>query len=140
MSETGLTTTTKLHVSFHECDPLQIVWHGNYFKYFEEGREDFCKQHGISYLDAKRNGFATPIVKSECEHKLPLKYGDEFEVETSFINSEAAKMIFHYKIFVSEKLICTGETTQVFTDKNSELVLNNPPFFLDWKKKMGLIK
>jgi len=130
----------EMKVRFHECDPLQIVWHGNYFKYFEEGREDFCKKNGISYLDAKSNGFATPIVKTQCEHKLPLKYADEFEVETRFINSEAARMIFQYKIFSSGKLICTGETTQVFTDKNSELVLNNPPFFLDWKKKMGLIK
>ncbi|SDS37302.1 acyl-CoA thioesterase [Christiangramia echinicola] len=138
MSEV-LMSSIKMHVRFHECDPLQIVWHGNYFKYFEEGREDFCKKHGISYLDAKRNGFATPIVKTTCEHKLPLKYGDEFEVETNFINSDAAKLIFKYKIISSGKLICTGETTQVFLDKNSELVLTNPPFFLDWKKKMGLI-
>ena len=138
MSEV-LQNRIKMHVRFHECDPLQIVWHGNYFKYFEEGREDFCKKHEISYLDAKRNGFATPIVKTECEHKLPLKYGDEFEVETTFINSDAAKLIFMYKIFSSGKLICIGETTQVFLDKNSELVLTNPPFFLDWKKKMGLI-
>jgi len=140
MSDFGLKTTTKMKVRFQECDPLQIVWHGNYFKYFEEGREDFSNKHGISYLDAKKYGFAMPIVKTECEHKLPLEYGDEFQVETSFINSKAAKIIFQYKIFSSEKLICTGKTTQVFTDKNSELVLNNPSFFLDWKKKMGLIK
>jgi len=89
---------------------------------------------------SKKHGFAIPIVKTECEHKLPLKYGDEFEVEISFINSEAAKIIFQYKIVSSGNLICTGKTTQVFTDNNSELVLNNPSFFLDWKKKMGLIK
>ena len=135
----SLKSNLKMKVRFHECDPLQIVWHGNYLKYFEEGREDFGKKHSISYLDVKENGFATPVVKSFCEHKLPLKYGDEFEVETTFINSEAAKIIFQYKIFSSGKLICIGETTQVFTDKNSDLVLNNPPFFLDWKLKMGLI-
>ncbi|SDR77300.1 thioesterase family protein [Gramella sp. MAR_2010_147] len=140
MSNSTLKTTTKLKVRFHECDPLQIVWHGNYFKYFEEAREAFSKKHGISYLDAKNNGFTMPIVKTECEHKLPLQYGDEFEVETHFVNTEAAKIIFKYQIFCSEKLICTGKTVQVFTDKNSELVLINPPFFLDWKKKMGLIK
>ncbi|MDX1543950.1 MAG: thioesterase family protein [Christiangramia sp.] len=139
MSESVLKSSLKMRVRFHECDPLQIVWHGNYLKYFEEGREDFGKKHKISYLDAKENGFAMPVVKSVCEHKLPLKYGDEFEVETSFVNAEAAKLIFQYKIFSSGKLICTGETIQVFTDKNSELVLNNPPFFLDWKSKMGLI-
>ena len=140
MNASELSSVTQLKVRFHECDPLQIVWHGNYYKYFEEGREDFSRKHGISYLDAKKHGYATPIVKTECEHKLPLKYGDEFEVETTFINSEAAKIIFMYRIFSSGKLICSSETTQVFTDKNSELVLTNPPFFLDWKKKMGLAK
>ena len=139
MLEKSLTTITKLKVRFHECDPLQIVWHGNYLKYFEEGREDFGREHGISYLDAKAEGFSTPIVKSVCEHKLPLKYSDSFRVETTFKNSEAAKINFSYKIYKGDNLICTGETTQVFLDENRELVLNNPPFFLDWKKKMKLL-
>ena len=139
MSADKLSSTIRMKVRFHECDPLQIVWHGNFYKYFEEGREDFCKRHGISYLDAKKNGYATPIIRTSCEHKLPLKYGDEFEVECIFINTRAAKIIFHYRIYASGNLICTGETIQVFTDKNSELALYNPPFFLDWKTKMGLI-
>ncbi|APS39670.1 acyl-CoA thioesterase [Salegentibacter sp. T436] len=139
MLEKSLTTITKLRVRFHECDSLQIVWHGNYLKYFEEGREDFGREHGISYLDAQTKGFSTPIVKSICEHKLPLKYSDSFQVETTFINSEAAKINFSYKIFKGEDLICTGETLQVFLDENRKLILNNPPFFLDWKKKMKLL-
>ena len=112
-----LSTTTSLRVRFHECDPLQVVWHGNYLKYFEEGREDFCRAHGISYNHARAKGISTPIVKSECEHKLPLKYGDSFEVETEFINSEAAKMIFEYKIFRDGALVCTGRTVQVFLNE-----------------------
>lgn len=134
-----LKCSTRIRVRFHECDPLQIVWHGNYLKYFEEGREDFGRKHGISYLDVKAEGFATPVVKSQCEHKLPLKYGDSFLVETSFVNTPAAKLTFKYRIYKEEKLVCTGETLQVFTDENGELVLNNPPFFIDWKKKMDLL-
>ena len=128
-----------MKVRFHECDPLQIVWHGNYLKYFEVAREDFCEQNGISYLDVQKHGYATPIVRSSCEHKLPLKYGDEFKVEVTFVNSAAAKMIFQYKILRSEELICTGETTQVFTTENSDLVLVNPPFFANWKSEKGLL-
>ncbi len=139
MSSKTLKSRIQLKVRFNECDSLQIVWHGNYLKYFEDGREDFCIQHGISYLDMKERGFATPIVKSSCEHKLPLQYGDIFEVETSFQPVDAAKLVFTYKIFKDDKLICIGETTQVFLNESQELVQINPPFFLDWKKKMGLI-
>ncbi|TQI70735.1 acyl-CoA thioester hydrolase [Gramella sp. Hel_I_59] len=135
---TSLTHTTKLKVKFHECDPLRIVWHGNYLKYFEEGREDFCNSHGISYLDAERNGYATPIVSSSCEHKKPMAYGDQFTVETSFENTASAKMIFNYKIFKNEELICTGRTVQVFLDRNNELSLINPEFYQSWKSKMNL--
>lgn len=137
-AEKNLINTLKLKVRFHECDPLQIVWHGNYLKYFEEGREAFSKKHSISYLEAKAHGVALPVVKSICEHKLPLKYGDCFKVETHFENSRAAKIIFNYRILKEEKVICTGQTVQVFTDKNTELMLKPPLFFLDWKKKMGL--
>lgn len=138
MSNSKLKSITRLKVRFHECDPLQIVWHGNYLKYFEVAREDFCQQHGFSYLDAKNNGVATPIVKTQCEHKYPLRYGDEFEVETSFNNTAAAKLIFDYRVTSSGKLVCTGRTIQVFTDGNAELLLTNPPFFQEWKSKMGL--
>lgn len=136
--QTHLTSQTPIRVRFHECDPLQVVWHGNYLKYFEVGREDFCRQHGISYIHARNNGVSTPIVKSLCEHKLPLKYGDECTVETLFINSEAAKIIFEYRIFKDGDLVCTGETIQVFLNDNGEMLPTYPPFFLDWKLKMGL--
>lgn len=135
----SLHSISNIQVRFHECDPLQIVWHGNYLKYFEVAREEFCTQHEISYLDVKKHGFSTPIVKSSCEHKLPLKYGDQFLVKTTFIPTLAAKMKFSYEVIMQEKIICTGETVQVFIKENNEMSLVNPPFFIDWKQKMGLI-
>lgn len=133
-----LSTVSQFSVRFRECDPLQIVWHGNYLKYFEDAREEFCRKHGFSYLDIRERGYATPIVKSLCEHKLPLKYGDEFEVEVTFVPTPAAKMTFRYKITSKGKIIATGETVQVFLDKNGELVLTTLPFFAEWKNKMGI--
>jgi len=138
MQKQSLTSQLERRVQFYECDPLQIVWHGNYLKYFEEGREAFCREHGLSYADAKRNGYAIPIIKSSCEHKLPLQYGDVFIVETTFEPCEAAKMIFTYKLYLNKKLVSVGETIQVFLGENRELILTNPPFFLDWKKKMEI--
>ena len=71
-----LVVKQNLKIRFDETDALGIVWHGNYLKYFEDGRENFGLINGISYLDAKKNGFATPIVKTTTNHKLTLKYGE----------------------------------------------------------------
>lgn len=132
---------SEIRVRFNETDPLGIVWHGNYITYFEDGREAFGREHGISYLDVQASGFVTPIIKSTCEHKLPLRYGDIATIETTYVNSPAAKMIFKYKIYNPQgDLVCTGETIQVFVSDKDELSLLIPEFFEDWKRKVGLLK
>src|SRR5690554_1613406 len=138
-SKKEISFTSEIRVRFTETDPLGIVWHGNYIQYFEDGREAFGRQHGISYLEQKAHGFTSPIVKSSCEHKLPLRYGDVATIKTFFINSPAAKMIFRYQIFdPQDRLVCTGETIQVFLDEKGELSLTTPEFFAAWKQKMDL--
>jgi|SRR6478672_3285 len=138
---TGLTVSKNIRVRFNETDPLGIVWHGIYITYFEDGREAFGREHGISYLDVQAHGYTTPIVKSICEHKLSLRYGDVARIETTIVDSPAAKMIFRYVIYdMKNEVACTGETVQVFLDSNNELMLTNPPFYEEWKRKVGLLK
>lgn len=139
-SQNEISFTSEIRVRFAETDPLGIVWHGNYIQYFEDGREAFGRHHGISYLDQKNHNFSTPIVESKCEHKLPLTYGDIATIKTTYVDSEAAKMIFTYEIFnPAGQLVCKGKTIQVFVELGGELSLVIPKFFIDWKKKVGLI-
>ena len=135
-----ISLTSDVRVRFAECDPLGIVWHGNYIQYFEDGREAFGRHHGISYLDQKAHNFSTPVVSSKCEHKLPLRYGDIASIKTIYVDSPAAKMVFSYEIVNSlGQVVCVGETVQVFVELGGELSLTAPPFFMEWKKKMGLL-
>lgn len=131
----------QIRVRFNEVDSLNIVWHGHYIKYFEDGREAFGREFGLTYLDAKNHGFATPIVKTSLEHQLPLRYGEVATIETTYINSRAAKLMFSYAIINEQgQTVCTGETTQVFTNfESSNMALNLPDFYKVWKQKHGLL-
>ena len=136
-----LTTLTEIQVRFNEADPLGIVWHGHYIRYFEDGREAFGKMHGLSYLDVFKKGFVIPVVEVNCHYKKSLKYGDTNLVETIFIPSESAKMKFNYRIFnkATNQIVATGNSIQVFLDKENQILqLNTPEFFNDWKNKYGL--
>ena len=42
-----LTNKTEILVRFNEADPLGIVWHGHYIRYFEDGREAFGNMHEL---------------------------------------------------------------------------------------------
>lgn len=133
----SLTHRTEMNVRFNEADPLGIVWHGHYLRYFEDGREDFGKTFSLSYLDFYKHGIAVPVISAECQYKKPLRYGDQMIIETTCVNLVSAKLRFEYKIFdaANNSLAAYGSTIQVFVDaKTFDLQLTNPDFFENWKK------
>ena len=141
MKNQVLMTETLIRVRFSEVDSMGVVWHGQYIRYFEDGREDFGNKFGISYLDFYEKGILVPIVKIDLNYKKPLIYGDTALVETRFVDCVAAKTIFNYTIYNdgNHEVVATGSTTQVFMNLNRELLLNFPPFFLEWKKQLWLM-
>ena len=137
----GLTNTTTFRVRFSEVDSLRIVWHGNYLKYFEDGRDAWGAEFGMDFMEIfEKHGLLMPLASSHMDYKYPLRYNEIGVVETTFINSRAAKVIFKFKIFNEDKseLKAVGETVQVFMDTNNVLQLNTPPFLEEWKQKHGL--
>ena len=137
----NLNSKTTILVRFNEADPLGIVWHGHYIRYFEDGREAFGNIHGLGYLEVYKQGFVIPIVSVQCDFKRPLRYGDSVIVETTYMPCEAAKMKFNYRLYnaATNELVATGSSIQVFLDKGSSMLqLINPPFFEEWKRQHGL--
>jgi acyl-CoA thioester hydrolase len=140
--EVVLTDRTALRVRFSEVDSMRIVWHGEYIRYFEDGRESFGRHYGITYTDVYNAGFMIPIVEINCEYKYPLKVDDRAIVETNLINTDAAKIIFEYTVYreSDELLVATGRSVQVFLNRNFELELISPDFFIEWKKRWNIIR
>jgi acyl-CoA thioester hydrolase len=136
----NLINRTEVMVRFSEVDALGIVWHGHYLKFFEDGREAFGRQYKLGYLDIYDHKFAAPLVNINVDFKRTVKYGDTLLIETTYINSAAAKIIFNYKIYRASdnELAASGESTQVFVSLDHELYITTPPFFEEWKKKNKL--
>jgi acyl-CoA thioester hydrolase len=141
MEANQLVALKEFEVRFSEVDSMGIVWHGSYAKYFEDGREEFGKKYGIGYMDIFRNGFYAPLVDLNFQFKKPLPYESKAVVETKYINTLSAKIQFEYRIFLPEdnSLICTGTSTQVFLDKNYQLIWFTPSFYDEWKARFGLL-
>ena len=136
-----LSCRTEVPVRFSEVDALGIVWHGHYIKFFEDGREAFGRKYGLGYLDVYREKLAVPLVNISVDYKKTVKYGDSVLIDTTYVDSAAAKIVFSYAISrVSDgELVATGSSTQVFINMDHELFITIPPFFEQWKKENGLL-
>lgn len=136
--EAALKNVTYTTVRFSEVDSMQVVWHGNYVRYFEDGREAFGRQYpGVGYMDFFANGYTAPIVDMQMQYLLPLTVNDVAVIETRYIDVAAAKLCFEYIIHRQSDgaLVARGSSVQVFLDKDGNMCLNNPAFFEEWKRQ-----
>ncbi len=130
-----------INIRFSDTDAMGVVWHGNYLRFFEDAREAFGNNFGLRYLDMYNEGYFTPIVKSEINHKSPLYYGNKVKAIACLIPSPAAKLIFEYEIInlTNNVTSAIGKTVQIFLNaQDRTLELNKPDFIKVWEKKMKL--
>lgn len=142
-AEAKLVDRTTARIRFSEVDSMQIVWHGVYVKYFEDGRESFGYKYGLSYMDVHAYGYMIPMVSLNLSYKIALAYEDEIIIETRYIPSEAAKIVFEYTVYRASDMAvaATGESVQVFIDgKDRSLELQKPAFYEEWQKKWGVCR
>lgn len=133
-----LAIETDINIRFSDTDAMGVVWHGNYLRFFEDGREAFGEAHGLAYLTMYHAGYFTPIVRSEIDHKAAIYYGDEVKLITTFVPQRGAKLVFEFKLVGknTDVVYAVGKTIQVFLNAETrQLELNNPPFYEEWKLK-----
>lgn len=112
--EAEVKCSVKLKVPFHDLDPLNIVWHGNYLKYFDQARQELFAQAGIDlfkYYEEKQYLF--PIIRSSVKHLYPLRYGEEF-ISTAILREAGVKIVldFEIKLIENGRLAATGRGEQ----------------------------
>ena len=52
---------THLRVRYAETDQMQYAYYGNYLKYFEVGRTEMMREHGLTYKQIEENGYHMPV-------------------------------------------------------------------------------
>ena len=124
-------------IRFSEVDSMNVVWHGSYPLYFEDAREAFGKKYDFGYMLIFDSGYYAPLVDLEFHYRKPIVYGMRPRIKITYRLTESAKIVFDYKIYDSNdgSLLASGRSTQVFMDKDYKLVLYNPPFYEEWKKR-----
>jgi len=132
-----LRASKSFDVRFSEVDSMQVVWHGSYALYFEDAREAFGAKYDLGYMLISDNGYFAPLVDLSYQFRRPVTYGQKCRIDIFYRPTAAAKIIFDYEIRDEEtdELLTTGRSVQVFMDKNYNLVLYDPPFYAEWKKR-----
>jgi acyl-CoA thioester hydrolase len=114
-----MTNETLIRVRYAETDQMGVVYHANYFIWFEVGRVELLRQIGFNYRDMEEHDQCfIAVVEARCRFKAPAHYDDEIRIHTSLKHVRNSFIQFSYEaVRVADgELLAEGDTMHIVTD------------------------
>ena len=107
---------TQLRVRYKDTDTMSVVYYGNYLTYFEVGRVEFLRQHGLPMSEVNTK-VHLPVVEACVKYVKPARLDDLLEVRCWVGERKRASFRFEYEIrHEAGELIATGHTLHACWD------------------------
>jgi len=116
---TAAVSESRVRVRYAETDQMGVVYHSNYFIWFEVGRVDLLRQLGFTYREMEsEDGCYIAVVDARCRYKAPARYDDEVIIRTHLRNVRESLVHFGYEALRASDntVLAEGETTHIVTD------------------------
>jgi acyl-CoA thioester hydrolase len=114
----------RVRVRYAETDQMGVVYHANYFVWFEVGRVEFIRQMGLDYKSMEQEEDALiAVVEANARYKAPARYDDELIVRTTLAGVRGPIVRFRYAVLraADEMLLCEGETMHVVVGRDMKM-------------------
>ena len=120
-------------IDFYDLDPMGVVWHGNYLKYFEIGRRILLEKIDHTYNDMRDSGILFPVVETSVKYIRSLYFLDKIRIKSILTEYENCfKIKFEIRDVKNGLLVTKGSSTQMAVNaKTGEACFVCPKDFID---------
>lgn len=128
-----ISATIALQVQFYDVDPMNVVWHGHYARFFEQARCALLERIGYSYDEMAQSGHLWPIVDMRCKFVRPARFKQTLAVTATLLEYENRLRIgYLVQDQASGETLTKAETTQlaVLADR-METCLESPAVLIE---------
>lgn len=116
---------TELRVRYAETDMMGIVYHAHYLAWFEVGRTELLRAHGIPYRTLEDEGYRLPVIEVQARYHRPALYDDVVTIVSRMQDHPSVRLRIDYEIFARDQKLVTGHTLHAFINRQGEPV--RPP-------------
>ena len=111
------TNRVRIRVEFGDCDPAQIVFYANYFRWFDNCTSALFRAAGLPLkeLFLSHGVIGIPVVEARARFVIPSAYGDELVAESSVTEWKKSSFVVSHKFLRNEELAMEGWETRVWT-------------------------
>jgi acyl-CoA thioester hydrolase len=137
MKRPDFATEIELVPAFHDLDPMAVVWHGNYLKYFELARCALLQRFHYDYTDMHASGYIWPIVDLRSKYVRSARINQKLKVRAEIVEWEN-RLRIDYRVSdaATGEVLTRAHTIQVAVALDSgEMQFASPPVLFE---RLGL--
>ena len=120
MAGPTLVDVARYRVLFADCDPMRIMYYGNYFRLFEIGRCELFRRLGHPFKTYTERGLYLAVIGASCRYLRPARYDDEVVIEAGIANLGRVRVTIAYAVRRDDEVLVTGETEHVVLDDDGK--------------------
>jgi acyl-CoA thioester hydrolase len=106
-----------IRVRYAETDRMGLLHHANYLIYFEQGRTELLRSHGVSYKDLEDQGFLLVLTRIEVKYRWPAHYDDLLTLKTIVTRTTSVRIDHRYELRCGGRLVAEGASTLACVDR-----------------------
>ncbi len=125
-----LSASVDIRVRYEETDKMGVVYHANYFTWFEVARVSLLDDLGCPYQKLEKDGYFLPVLKCQASFKSPAFFDDRLRVVVNIEKMPVARIDAIYQVKRGDVLIATGQTQHAFVSVEGR-VIRPPKEFID---------
>jgi len=134
-----LEAKVSLKVPYQDADPAGVVWHGNYFRYFDAARCALLETIDYGYRRMQESGYLWPIIDTRVRFARPIRYDQVIEVTAGLLEWEYRLKIAYEIRDESGERLTRACTVQVAVDgRSGTLCLGAPDALVQRLEARGL--
>ena len=84
----NLSAEVDIEVPFYDVDPMHVVWHGHYVKYFEQARCALLRRIDYDYPAMQASGYLWPVVELHLKYVSAARYGQRLRARSTLLEYE----------------------------------------------------
>ena len=108
---------------------------------YQKGRIHFLSQNGWDYAKLEEAGIVSPVLKLDCEYKIPTTFPEKISISVFVKGFKGVKLHLGYEMKNEEgRTVCSATSSHAFLDRDGKPVKMKEMYPLFYDTFVSLIK
>jgi acyl-CoA thioester hydrolase len=99
---------------------MNVVYHANYFVYFEMARGELLRESGMPCGELEEKGIFLPVIECGCTYRKPARYDELISVRSTCSSIRGTRFRIDCRVSRGEELLAEGFTVHVSMNRQGK--------------------